>query len=149
MLAIEQPAFDDLAESRDADLQFLHGFAKLTAAGGGKQDNLLSGKIMAFQEGIDDRGCYIPYADKRIMPTYTVFIWVCNILTKKYRHYILPLSFLSTVPLLAHIDNLTNLNEDSYPAAVEQNHSSAVFIYFGYDGKVSQKNYCIFVVHIL
>ena len=90
-----------------------------------------------------------PYADKRIMPTYTVFIWVCNILTKKYRHYILPLSFLSTVPLLAHIDNLTNLNEDSYPAAVEQNHSSAVFIYFGYDGKVSQKNYCIFVVHIL
>ena len=88
MLAIEQPAFDDLAGSRDADLQFLHGFAKLTAAGGGKQDNLLSGKIMAFQEGIDDRGCYIPYADKIIMPTLAILFRLAICLPRKCRHFL-------------------------------------------------------------
>lgn len=60
MLAVEQLALDDLAGSRDTDLQFLYSFAKLTATGGSKQNHFLSGKIMAFQEGVDDRGCHIP-----------------------------------------------------------------------------------------
>ena len=88
MLTIEHPTFDDLAGGRDADLQFLSGLAKLTAAGGGKQNDLLSGEVIAFQESIDDRGSNIPYADKIIMPTLAILFRLAICLPRKCRHFL-------------------------------------------------------------
>ena len=62
--AVEQLTFDDLARRRYTDFQLRNSISKFTAAGGGKQDELLIREIRAFQEGIDDGWSHIPYADK-------------------------------------------------------------------------------------
>ena len=93
MLAVEQLAFNDLAGVRHADFQFLDGFAELAATGCGKQDDLLSGEVVLLQEGIDDSGGDVPYADKIIMPTSVAFVNACNISFNKHRHYIFRSAF--------------------------------------------------------
>ena len=88
MLAVEQLAFNDFTRSRDTDLQFLNRLSKTTASGSGEQDDLLSGEVIALQEGVDEGGGAEPYADKIIMPTLAILFRLAICLPRKCRHFL-------------------------------------------------------------
>ena len=93
MLTIEQLTLNDIAGIRHTSFQLFNGFTKLAATGCGEQDDSLAGKVVALQEGVNDAGSAIPYADKIIMPTSVAFVNACNISFNKHRHYIFRSAF--------------------------------------------------------
>ena len=93
MLAVEQFSFNDIAGVRYTDPQLINRLAEFAATGCGEQDDFLSGEVVTLQEGVNDRGSHIPYADKIIMPTSVAFVNACNISFNKHRHYIFRSAF--------------------------------------------------------